>query len=119
VLNSTEAADSETSKEAPRNEYELHRVGHSQKDEQLLREGYRWQGTVGGQDFGDTAEPAGVSWHAGEALYGGDGSDHVYGLDLRLLRLHATAVNVAHPLGGVVGLPSFIKLSRSPRRMSR
>jgi hypothetical protein len=27
VLNSAEAADSETSKEAPREQYELHRVG--------------------------------------------------------------------------------------------
>src|SRR5258708_1032232 len=28
--------------------------------------------------------PAGVGWGAGEALDGGDGSGHVYGLDLRL-----------------------------------
>jgi hypothetical protein len=55
VLNSEEAADSETSKGAARDRYELHRVGHPQKDDQLLREKHQWQGVVGGQDSGDAA----------------------------------------------------------------
>ena len=50
------------------------------------------------QDSDGAAGPAEVGWDAGEALDGGDGSDHVFGLDYDYLRPHAAAVKVAHPL---------------------
>jgi hypothetical protein len=96
--NSTEAADSETSKEAPRDQYELHWVGHPQEDDQLLREGHQWPDAVGGQDSGDAAGPAGVGWDAGEAWTVAMEATMFTGWIYDYLRPHAAAVKVAHPL---------------------
>src|SRR5277367_5491232 len=83
-MNSAEAADSKTSKEFLVTSMNFIGLDSHQKDDQLLREGHQWQGADGGQDSGGAARPAGVGWDAGEALDGGDGSNHVYGLTLRL-----------------------------------
>ena len=76
----------------------LHRVGYSQENDQLLREGQRWPDLLRRFDTSDAMELRTVDEDASTAVDGGDGSDHVYGLDLRSSRPHAAAVKVAHPL---------------------
>src|ERR1700742_3886729 len=82
-LNSATTLIQRTTTEAPDDEYELYRIGRSQEDDQLLREGREWPDTARRQGWID-ATRAGLldedSASAMECLHGGN---HLQRLDLR------------------------------------
>src|SRR5512143_156229 len=63
--------------------YVLHRTGCTQEDDQLLREGRRRPDRARRKNRGDAARPGLLDAGASSTLDGGDGSNHLYGLDLR------------------------------------
>jgi hypothetical protein len=81
-LNSAEVLIQRTTKEAPQGKYVLHRLRRSQENNQLWHQ--RWERTPA-----RARHPRRYAWRAGfvdensaTALDGGDGSDHLHGLDL-------------------------------------
>src|ERR1700719_94898 len=81
-LNSADA-DSETPRRLPHGTYVLHRAGCSQAEDQLLREGQRWQGVLRRIALRHAPGPGRLDENTAAAVERGDGSDHVHRVDLR------------------------------------
>src|SRR5438132_12594493 len=63
--------------------YVLHRIGCTQEDDQLLRQGCEWSSSPGRQAWGNAPRAGHLDESASAALDCGHGSDHLHRLALR------------------------------------
>src|ERR1700760_4595059 len=82
-LNSATTLIQRTTTEAPDDDYELYRIGRSQEDDQLLREGREWPDTAGRQDQVNPTRAGLLDEDSAPAVDRGDGGDDLQRLDLR------------------------------------
>src|SRR5713101_7642240 len=83
ILNSATTLIQRQPRRLPHGKYVLHRLGCSQEDDQLLREGWKRSDSQRRQDSSYAVRPGPVDEDAPPAVDGSDGSHHFHELDLR------------------------------------
>src|SRR5246127_3227762 len=82
-LNSAVTLIQRTTRRLLDDDYELYRIGRSQEDDQLVREGREWPDTAGRQDRFDPTRAGLLDEDSAPAVDRGDGGDDLQRLDLR------------------------------------